>query len=322
MKRKLVEVAFEVTYKCNLRCSHCYNIKNLAKDKDELNTAEVFLALQKLKKAGVEKIKFGGGEPLLRLDFFQIYNHARELGFDVNFSSNGLLILPNMKRIIDNYIDKLQISLDNVDQKHDLFRGKKGLFSIVEESIKELTKHHVKINIATTLTNDNKDDLEGIYSFCKENNVARWKIMKYIPKDLFDNLLISKKDYETTINKLLEMKNNYAESPEIIVAREFNLIKTPKDYNDMQCFGGKSFFSLKPNGMVTPCSYIDNIDCGNIKTLSVGEIWNNPKIVEFSEDCYDKNCLFGDKCFGGCKALNYKLTNNPGCDPYCWVKKS
>jgi len=103
------------------------------------------------------------------------------------------------------------------------------------------------------------------------------------------------------------------------VAREFNLIKDKKDYNDMQCFGGKSFFSLKANGDVTPCSYIDDLICGNILKDRIKDIWNSAKMIEFSRDCYDKECKFADKCRGGCKAVSYHLNKRISCDPYCWL---
>ncbi len=320
MERRLVEVAFEVTYKCNLRCRHCYNRKNLS-NKEEMETREVFKALEIIRRFGAEKVKFGGGEPLTRRDFFEILNHANGLGFETNFSSNGLLIQKNLQEIVAAGMKRVQISLDSVGEKHDTARNYKGLFKIVENSARILKEKGIKVDFATTLTRNNHRDFNLILDFCKRNNARRWRIMKYIPYGIEDKLMLTKKEYKAAIESILKLKGETKE-PEIIVAREFDLIRDKKDYNDMQCFGGKSFFSLKANGNVTPCSYIDNIICGNILRDRIEDIWNNIRMVEFSRDHHDTGCEFAEKCKGGCKAVSLRLGKKVHCDPYCWTKMS
>lgn len=323
MERKLVEVAYEITYDCNLRCSHCYNAENLSRHQGEMTTDQSLEALYKLRDFGASKLKIGGGEPLMRKDFFDVFNYAKSLGYEVNFSSNGILVLPNMRRLVDSGVDKMQISLDNVGEKHDNIRNYGGLHKIVEESVKKLNENGVKINIATTLMRSNLNDLEEIFNFCRENKIYRWKIMKYLPKkgiDGQDPLMPSRKEYRDAVNLLFGLKNRCREWPEVIVAREFNMIKTPSDYNDMKCFGGKSFISLKPDGSVTPCSYIDDIICGNVTKQTIEEIWNSKSMLDFSKDICPETCQHAETCRGGCKAVSYLLDNKISCDPYCFVE--
>lgn len=320
MQRKLVEVAYEITYKCNLRCSHCYNSQELG-CKEELTTEQAKKVLKDFHEFGATKLKIGGGEPLVREDFFDVYNYSRSIGYEVNFSTNGLLILENMGKMLSNNVDKLQISLDNLSDKHDKIRNRKGLFNVVEKAISELKKTDIKISIATTLTKDNYKDLDDILKFCREKEVYRWRVMKYIPNGPDDKLLLSKEEYKNAVVKLLEMKARYDSKPEIIVAREFDLIKTPSDYNDMQCFGGKTALSLKPNGDVTPCSYIHHIICGNVTRDNVENIWDSKEMLCYATDCYKKECEHAEKCRGGCKSASYFMTGKFDCDPYCWVDR-
>ncbi|MBU4502150.1 MAG: radical SAM protein [Nanoarchaeota archaeon] len=320
MKRNLVEIAFEITYLCNLRCTHCYNKEFVKKPQPEMSTEQIFKALKKIRDFGAYKLKIGGGEPFMRKDFFDVYDYSVSLGYETNFSSNGLIVKKNIENMLERNIDKIQISLDNIGEKHDKFRNFEGLFEIVKGSISELNKNGIKINIATTLTKDNYNDLEQILDFCRDNDIFRWKIMKYIPDSCSDKLLLSKEDYKEAVLRLLDYKEECDISPEIIVAREFDMIKVPCDYNDMQCFGGKSFLSLKPNGDVTPCSYTYDIVCGNITEDSVEDIWNSEKMLEFSKDYYDCECQYADKCKGGCKAVSHFMKKEFDCDPYCWVK--
>lgn len=318
MERKLIEVAFEITHRCNLRCKHCYN-QNYLNSAKEMTTDQIFAALKEIKNFGTEKLKIGGGEPLVRQDFFEVYDYATSLGFEVNFSTNGILISKYLDKILENNIKKIQISLDNIGEKHDILRNHPKLFDKVEKVVKELGKNSININIATTLTKNNHEDLGKILSFCEENKIQRWKVIKYIPKNSGDELLLTKKEYRIAVSQMLEFKRK-TDVPEVVVAREFDIIEVPSDYNDMQCFGGKSFLSLKPDGSITPCSYMNDFVCGNITRETIEEIWNSEKMIEFSKDYHDTNCIHGEKCRGGCKAISYFLNKEFGCDPYCWVK--
>jgi radical SAM protein with 4Fe4S-binding SPASM domain len=143
--------------------------------------------------------------------------------------------------------------------------------------------------------------------------------MKYIPSGKDDSLMPSNADYTHAGFYLLSQKAKQDILPEIIVAREFDEIQTPADYNDMQCFGGKSFLSLKPNGNITPCSDIDDMVCGNIIRDSVESIWNSKKMLDFSEDFYNPYCPHAYKCAGGCKAVSRKIHGEISCDDYCWT---
>lgn len=319
-ERNLKEVAFEVTHKCNLRCEHCYNEDNLGHEK-EMGTSNAVAAMETIRDFGAVKIKFGGGEPLARKDFFELYDNAIEMGFDVNFSTNGLLLSERMDEIIYHDVKKLQISIDGIGDLHDKIRNQSGLFNAVEKNIVDLNKNGVKVNIATTLTKSNYGEIDGLLDFCKEKEIHRWKIMKYIPKGPTDSLMLERSEYKAAAKKLLELKRKNKSDLEIIIAREFDCISENPDYNDMQCFGGKSFLSMKPNGDITPCSYIGGILCGNILRVTMEEIWNNKEMASFGEDCYDKNCPAGEKCRGGCKAISYYIKGSFSCDPYCWIGK-
>ncbi len=319
MERKLVEVAWEITYRCNLRCPHCYNLENLGQA-EEMSTAQAKEALGKLQRFGVEKLKIGGGEPLLREDFFELYRLASSFFSEVGFSTNGLLLERKREQLLEAGINKVQISLDDVTEKHDQFRDCPGLFAAIERAVTALQQDDVKINIATTLTTANYQHLNELLQFCRQHKIFRWKIMKYIPQRRQDQLLLPRQEYARAVNELLQFKQERDISPEIIVAREFDQIKVPSDYNDMQCFGGRSFFSLKPNGKVTPCSYLDDLVCGNILQDSVEQIWNSPVMLDITRDSYDGQCGYAEKCRGGCKAVSYRLGTPAACDPYCWVK--
>ena len=64
-------LTWELTYACNLACRHCLSSSG-RRDPAELSTAECFGVADELQRLGVFYVNLGGGEPMLRRDFFDI----------------------------------------------------------------------------------------------------------------------------------------------------------------------------------------------------------------------------------------------------------
>jgi len=58
-----------LSYRCNFTCAHCYSRDEEAL---ELPTEEIFRVVDILAERQVPFINFGGGEPLIRSDLFEI----------------------------------------------------------------------------------------------------------------------------------------------------------------------------------------------------------------------------------------------------------
>ena len=80
---------WELTYRCNLDCLHCY-CKGM--HREELNFKEICLYLDMLKSEGCIFLLFTGGDPFIRSDFLDIYNYAKGKGFFITIFTNGTLI--------------------------------------------------------------------------------------------------------------------------------------------------------------------------------------------------------------------------------------
>ncbi len=84
-----ISVHLDVTYRCNERCVHCYLDHD---DHGEMTTGEIFGVLEQLADAGVFFLSLSGGEVLMRRDFFEIVERARQLLFNVKVKTNGVMI--------------------------------------------------------------------------------------------------------------------------------------------------------------------------------------------------------------------------------------
>ena len=64
-------LTWELTYACNLQCVHCLSSSG-QRDPRELSTAEAERVLDELRDLQVFYINIGGGEPMIRRDFFHL----------------------------------------------------------------------------------------------------------------------------------------------------------------------------------------------------------------------------------------------------------
>jgi MoaA/NifB/PqqE/SkfB family radical SAM enzyme len=95
----LAQLDIELTERCNNDCIHCC-INRPANDADararEMTTAQVKEVLRQAADLGCLRVRFTGGEPLLRTDFEELYIFARQMGLKVLLFTNGRLIDPHL----------------------------------------------------------------------------------------------------------------------------------------------------------------------------------------------------------------------------------
>ena len=318
MERKIIELAWEITDRCNYNCVHCYNPRH----REDLSYEEILGILKDAKRLGVEKIKYGGGEPLLREDFLKILKKTIDYKFDVTFSTNGFVVEEKLvKKIKETGLKRIQISLDGNLEIHNKIRKNPLAYEKAINAIQLFVNNNFKVSVATTLIKKNLNQLGNIFKICEELGVNRWRVMKYIPCSNKD-LVPTPKEYLDSHITLLKLKEHSSRGLEVFVAREFDeiLCQENQDRLDFSCFGGRSVMSIKSNGDASPCSYFPEYVVGNLKNSPLIELWNSEKMKNFSEKPFgDIKCKHYLSCGGGCKAAKFYL-NKKKCDPYCWVK--
>src|SRR5260370_23523523 len=130
-------VSWNLTYRCNLACEHCYldaggaplaDTENFAVRR-ELGTDECFRVIDEIAALAPECLTIlTGGEPLLRRDILEIVRRASERGLWVVVGTNGVCITENVaRRLAEAGARGLSLSLDALDpDRHDHFRKVRG----------------------------------------------------------------------------------------------------------------------------------------------------------------------------------------------------
>ncbi|MGB9853523.1 MAG: radical SAM protein [Candidatus Bathyarchaeales archaeon] len=178
------EVVWNFTYRCNLKCKHCY--ENAGSEKqEELTTEEAKFVIDILSKTagvGLPALSFSGGEPLARRDFFELATYAKKRIPYVSIASNGtLLTKDNVKKIKDAGVDYVEISIDGASpQTHDEFRGIPCAFEKAIQGVKNCVEEGIDTCIATVLHRDNFAETEKILQLSKDLDV-RFMHFNFIP---------------------------------------------------------------------------------------------------------------------------------------------
>ena len=168
-------VIWNLIRRCNLTCKHCYSISADTDFPGELTTEQVYTVMDDLKAFRVPVLILSGGEPLLRLDIFDIARRAKAKGFYVGLSSNGTLIDEgNIDRIAKCDFNYVGVSLDGLGATHDKFRRLDGAFTASLKGIRLCRDLGLKIGVRFTMTQDNAHDLPGLLKLVEEEGIDRF----------------------------------------------------------------------------------------------------------------------------------------------------
>src|SRR5882672_8221897 len=186
-------VSWNLTYRCNLACEHCYldaggtplvDTENFA-DRSELNTEECFRVIDEIAAFAPECVTIlTGGEPLLRRDILEIVRRAAERGLWVVVGTNGVRITENVAlRLAEAGARGLSLSLDALDpDRHDRFRKVRGAWNNTVEGAEILNRTRLPFIVQTTAGSHNLGELEAIADFAHDRLAAKvWNLYFLVP---------------------------------------------------------------------------------------------------------------------------------------------
>jgi radical SAM protein with 4Fe4S-binding SPASM domain len=186
-------VSWNLTYRCNLACEHCYldaggtplvGTENFA-DRSELGTEECFRVVDEIAAFAPECLTIlTGGEPLLRRDILEIVRYASERELWVVVGTNGVRITENLAgRLAEAGARGLSLSLDALDpETHDRFRRVRGAWRNTVQGAEILNRTGLSFIVQTTAGAHNLGELDAIADFAHDRLAAKvWNLYFLVP---------------------------------------------------------------------------------------------------------------------------------------------
>ena len=209
-----VEVCWVLTTKCNENCKYCYRFLDIPDVEYKQNEK----VLRKLIEDGVKEITWTGGEALLYKGFIDLLKIAKENGVKSKLITNGTLVANNNDiREICNYLDKLTLSIDSVDNEVNIELGRgKEHYSNIKTVLEYLKNKKLKVAINTVVSKVNIEYLEELGKFISNYNISSWRIFKFTP--LRETAKVNKDKFEITteeFNSKKKLLNSFTSIPKI-----------------------------------------------------------------------------------------------------------
>lgn len=247
-KQRPFKVFFELTYKCNLKCRHCY--LGEPPKTNELSIEKIKQIIDQMKEYGVVELTFTGGEASSFNGYLDVIEYACNQGFVVTLLTNGTCLQEDdIIKLKNMGLNEVRISIYGFEDYHDYFVKVKGSFN---KSIKSLEMLGTLGTAAIVLTEDTIEEIPSLLNFLNSKGIEA----SYTP-------LISPTIYGDIepINNRLKGQNikKYVEELNIRVGGSI-------------CTAGISRFRITPNGDVDACEMLRHVKFGNLLDNSFSEV--------------------------------------------------
>ena len=318
-------LTWELTYACNLQCVHCLSSSG-RRDPRELSTAEAKGVIDQLRDMQVFYVNIGGGEPMIRKDFFEIIEYSTSQGIGVKFSTNGAYIdAENAKRLAAmDYLD-IQISLDGTDaETNDAVRGA-GSFDTAIAAMNHLRDAGFgEFKISVVVTRHNVAQLDNFKALADEYG-AQLRITRLRPAgrgaDTWHELHPTNAQQREIYNWLMAHGDN------VLTGDSFFHLNAlgPSLPGLNMCGAGRVVCLIDPVGDVYACPFVihEEFRAGSIRDEGgFAKIWRESDLFTGLREPHSAgacaSCGSYDACQGGCMAAKF-FTGIPldGPDPEC-----
>lgn len=339
-------ISWNLTYRCNLACEHCYLDAGGAPkvateafaDRSELTTEQCFDVVDQIAAFAPECLTIlTGGEPLLRRDILDIVRHAQGRGLWVVVGTNGVKVTRNLARILGEAgVRGLSLSLDALDpEAHDRFRRVRGAWANTVEGAKVLRDEGLPFIVQTTVAAHNAAHLAAIAEFAHGTLGARvWNLYFLVPTGRGPFVSdLTPQQYDEVLAALAPIQVRYAGRMVVNAKCAPHFIKTALAQDATSpfvrtyaggaggCPAGTHYMGIRPNGDVTPCPYLP-VFGGNLTGARLEELWGSSDLFVRIRERTGLGgrcgaCELNAHC-GGCRARAYGASGDfMAEDPLC-----
>lgn len=276
--KKLIplDVLFELTYRCNLSCCHCYVIH---RKRPELSTDRIKEILDQLAAAGTLFLTLTGGEILTREDFFDIATYAREKGFSLRLFTNSTLIDARVAdRVRELYPIAVEISLYGATRAtHETITNVPGSYDKTIAAFQLLKERNIRTIMKTVWMKQNFSEFLLMVELAKELGTTPKFSLVISPKNNGSLIPLA---YRLSNEELSSFFSLMYQNQEEELASQIDELSdrtvgvTQAKSQAITCAAGVTHCAISPYGEVFPCIDIPEV-AGDLNEMSFQEIWTS-----------------------------------------------
>ena len=260
----------EVTLRCNLRCTHCYNFDRAVPypkevSSKELTAEEILSLIDQLHDAGCLYLSFSGGEALVHPQLDTFIRHARSRRMAVKVKSNGtMLTVERVQRLVDAGAMGVDISLYGATAvTHDAFTEQSGSFAKTIQGIRNAKDAGLDVKVNISLVRSNAGEIEQMLA-----------LVDALELPIGISPFITAR-YDGTTSPL-DQRIDQQTLEKLYRGPLQHLVRKPNfdPEKSVQCACARATCGITASGEVYPCIGAP-VPSGNIRQQSFAEIWQH-----------------------------------------------
>jgi cyclic pyranopterin phosphate synthase len=186
--RAVSGVRVSLTDRCNFDCVYCHNEGlgdtrgPLEPQDDEMSTDDVVRFLEVAAEFDVQKVKFTGGEPMLRDDLEEIIRRTPD-SMEVSMTTNGTFLPGRAVALREAGLDRVNVSQDALDPEEFAAVTKSGAYEKVLEGVDaalDAGLDPVKLNMV--VFEHTAGYVEGMVEHVADNEGLQLQLIEYMPE--------------------------------------------------------------------------------------------------------------------------------------------
>src|SRR5271169_1323724 len=185
--RQITDLRVSVTDRCNFRCVYCRSAdpENHMASSSLLRWEEFDRLARILLGMGIRKIRVTGGEPLVRDGVEDFIARLHALGVpDLSLTTNAHLLADRCDRLVAAGLNRINISLDSLDQaRFEKITRTKSFHNVIAgiDAAQASPLRPVKVN-AVLVRGINDDEVEAFAEFAHDRDLTM-RFIEYMPLD-------------------------------------------------------------------------------------------------------------------------------------------
>ncbi|MFB6267597.1 MAG: GTP 3',8-cyclase MoaA, partial [Halodesulfurarchaeum sp.] len=213
--RAVSQVRVSLTDRCNFDCVYCHNEGlgdtrgPMAPQDHEMGADDVIRFLEVAREFDVEKVKFTGGEPMLREDLEEIIRRTPE-GMEPSLTTNGSFLPDRAPDLREAGLERVNISQDALDPEAFRAVTKSGAYDRVIEGAKaavEAGLTPVKLNMV--VFEQTADHVPEMVEYVAENEGFRLQLIEFMPE------LVGKPEWAIDIDRVHDWLRDRADRVDV-----------------------------------------------------------------------------------------------------------
>lgn len=326
-------VAWNLTRRCNLACSHCYISAGAWRSADdELDTTACRAIIDQVLEVNDAPILIlSGGEPLVRSDLEEIAGHASEGGATVVVGTNGTGLTPRrIASLQRSGVQGVALSVDSLNARyHDRFRHRDGALEDTLAAVPRLRDAELDFLVQFTITRGNRDELERLVAWAESVGAVCVNVYFLVQTGRGEGMRgMEPEENDAALSRLADLQREYRGRLMIRSKCQPQLMRhvyerdpdSPLLRYRTRCPCGVQYCRITPEGLVTPCPYLPEV-AGDLRRQRFREVWEGAALFRLLRegDLGGKcgRCEYREIC-GGCRARAYATDGDfLGPDPAC-----